>query len=100
MSKLIPVILAILLSSTVIADDKHQLMNEKQCADMKDGIGYFLGVADYLFKEIEKLEGMSGSENEKEGTEKRIMGRRSGHVPSFSQLLDCLRGFGANLTIR
>ena len=72
MSKLIPVILAILLSSTVIADDKHQLMNEKQCADMKDGIGYFLGVADYLFKEIEKLEGMSGSENEKEGTEKEL----------------------------
>ena len=72
MSNLIAVILAISLSSTVIADDKHQLMNEKQCADMKDGIGYFLGVADYLFKEIEKLEGMSGSENEKEGTEKEL----------------------------
>ncbi len=72
MGNLIAVILTILLSSTVIADDKHQLMNEKQCADMKDGIGYFLGVADYLFKEIEKLEGMSGSENEKEGTEKEL----------------------------
>ena len=72
MSNLIAVILAISLSSTVIADDKHQLMNEKQCADMKDGIGYFLGVADYLFKEIEKLEGMSSSENEKEGTEKEL----------------------------
>ncbi len=72
MGNLIAVILTILLSSTVIADDKHQLMNEKQCADMKDGIGYFLGVADYLFKEIKKLEGMSGSENEKEGTEKEL----------------------------
>ena len=72
MHKLIVVMLTILLSSTVIADDKQQLMNEKQCAEMKDGIGYFLGVADYLFKEIEKLEGMSGSKTEKKDTEKEL----------------------------
>ena len=65
-------VMGLILLSTSSFANEHQLMDKKQCTEMKEGIGYFLGVADYLFKEIKKLEGMSGSEKEKQGTEKEL----------------------------
>ena len=32
----------------------HDLLDAEACKETKEGIGYFLGVADYLFKENEK----------------------------------------------
>ena len=55
MRKYMSVMGLILLSTSSFANE-HQLMNKKQCTEMKEGIRYFLGVADYLFKEVKKLE--------------------------------------------
>ena len=46
--------------------DSHKLLDKEDCKKVKDGVGYFLGVADYLFKEIDELkaEGDEAKANE------------------------------------
>lgn len=53
--------------------ENHELLDEKACKETKEGIGYFLGVADYLFKETEKNEKKYVNEEEvKKAKEKEL----------------------------
>ena len=65
----------------VFASD-HDLLDEKACKETKEGIGYFLGVADYLFKENEKNNKTMQTEEERKANEKELFG---GAI-AFSQL--------------
>ena len=48
------ILITILFCSTpFVFASGHDLLDEKACKETKEGIGYFLGVADYLFKENE-----------------------------------------------
>ena len=65
----------------VLASD-HDLLDEEACKKTKEGIGYFLGVADYLFKETEKNNKTMQTEEEKKANEEELLG---GAI-AFSQL--------------
>jgi len=77
------VLIAILSCSTsfVFASD-HDLLDAEACKETKEGIGYFLGIADYLFKETEKNNKTKQTEEERKANEKELF---SGAV-AFSQL--------------
>ena len=77
------VLIAILSCSTsfVFASD-HDLLDAEACKETKEGIGYFLGIADYLFKETEKNNKTRQTEEERKANEKELF---SGAV-AFSQL--------------
>ena len=60
----------------------HDLLDEEACEKTKEGIGYFLGVADYLFKETEKNNKTMQTEEEKKANEEELLG---GAI-AFSQL--------------
>jgi len=77
------ILITILFCSTpfVFASD-HDLLDEKNCKETKEGIGYFLGVADYLFKENEKNNKKMQTEEERKANEKELLG---GAI-AFSQL--------------
>jgi len=69
------------LTPFVFASD-NDLLDEKACQETKEGIGYFLGVADYLFKENEKNNKTTQTEEERKANEKELFG---GAI-AFSQL--------------
>ena len=77
------ILTAILCCSTsfVFASD-HDLLDAEACNETKEGIGYFLGIADYLFKENEKNNNKMQTEEERKANEKELLG---GAI-SFSQL--------------
>ena len=77
------VLIAILSCSTsfVFASD-HDLLDTEACKETKEGIGYFLGIADYLFKENEKNNKIMQTEEERKANEKELFG---GAI-AFSQL--------------
>ena len=51
---------------------KDSLLNESNCEEMKQGIGTFMGIADYLFKEIEKNNAKDQPENERKAAEQEL----------------------------
>ena len=69
------------LTPFVFASD-HDLLDEEACKETKEGIGYFLGVADYLFKENEKNNKAMQTEEERKANEKELFGG----ALAFSQL--------------
>ena len=60
----------------------HDLLDGEACKETKEGIGYFLGVADYLFKETEKNKTTMQTEEERKAKEKELW---EGAI-AFSQL--------------
>ena len=60
----------------------HDLLDAEACKETKEGFGYFLGVADYLFKENEKNNKAMQTEEERKANEKELFG---GAI-AFSQL--------------
>ena len=76
-------LLAILcFSAPFVLASGHDLLDEEACKKTKEGIGYFLGVADYLFKETEKNNKTMQTEEEKKANEEELLG---GAI-AFSQL--------------
>ena len=72
----------LLITSLTWADNDDPLLDEAACTETKEGVGYFLGVADYLFNEIEKQEYTTQTEEEKKAKEKELY---EGAI-AFSQL--------------
>jgi hypothetical protein len=60
----------VLTSAPIFADSI--LLNKQQCDETKIGIGEVLGVADYLFKEIEKNNKAQQSEEERQSNEDEL----------------------------
>jgi len=69
-------------SAPFVLASGHDLLDEEACKETKEGIGYFLGVADYLFKETEKNNKTMQTEEEKKANEEELLG---GAI-AFSQL--------------
>ena len=77
------ILITILFCSTpFVFASGHDLLDEKACKETKEGIGYFLGVADYLFKENEKNNQKMLSEKERKANEEDLL---TGAI-AFSQL--------------
>ena len=77
------ILITILFCSTpFVSASDHDLLDEKACKETKEGIGYFLGVADYLFKENEKNNKTMQTAEERKANEKELLG---GAI-AFSQL--------------
>ena len=72
MYKLITLTTLLLSSSVVLADNQDDLISGKDCGEVKEAIGYFLGVADYLFNEIEKIKFTDESEVAKKEKETEL----------------------------
>ena len=69
-------------SAPFVLASGHDLLDEEACKKTKEGIGYFLGVADYLFKETEKNNKTMQTEEEKKANKEELLG---GAI-AFSQL--------------
>ena len=82
MKKIVLSVVFLLGSGLTWADNNDPLLDEAACTETKEGIGYFLGVADYLFNEIEKQEYTTQTEEEKKAKEKELY---EGAI-AFSQL--------------
>ena len=82
MKKIVLIGVLLLSSGLTWADNNDQLLDEAACTETKEGVGYFLGVADYLFNEIEKQEYTRQTEEEKKAKEKELY---EGAI-AFSQL--------------
>ena len=77
------ILITILFCSTpFVFASGHDLLDETACKETKEGIGYFLGVADYLFKENEKNNKTMQTKEERKANEKELLG---GAI-AFSQL--------------
>ena len=77
------ILIAILsCSASFVFASGHDLLDAKNCQETKEGIGYFLGVADYLFKESEKNNKTMQTEEERKANETELLG---GAI-AFSQL--------------
>ena len=77
------ILITILFCSTpFVFASGHDLLDEKACKETKEGIAYFLGVADYFFKENEKNNKAMQTEEERKANEKELLG---GAI-AFSQL--------------
>jgi len=65
MKEIVSVTLLCLIAACASADS-HKLLDKEDCKKVKDAVGYFLGVADYYIKEIDKLkdEGDEAKANE------------------------------------
>ena len=59
-------------SMTWAGGHNDSLLNESNCEEMKQGIGEAMGIADYLFKEIEKNNAKDQPENERKATEQEL----------------------------
>ena len=81
MRKIILITLLSCSASFVFASE-HDLLDAEACKETKEGIGYFLGIADYLFKENEKNNTRMQTEEERKANEKELLG---GAI-AFSQL--------------
>ena len=85
MKKLFVFILATLAINAALADnnhnaapvDPHYLLSAQDCQEMKQGIGFFLGVADQRFKEIEA---------QSKANNKQWRDEKWGEAIAFSQL--------------
>ena len=82
MKKIVLIGVLLLGSGLTWADNNDPLLDEAACTETKEGIGYFLGVADYLFNEIERQEYTTQTEEEKKAKEKELY---EGAI-AFSQL--------------
>ena len=69
-------------SASFVFASNHDLLDAEACKETKEGIGYFLGVADYLFKETEKNNQKMQSEKERKANEEDLL---TGAI-AFSQL--------------
>ena len=69
MRKIILITLLSCSASFVFASE-HDLLDAEACKETKEGIGYFLGIADYLFKENEKNNKTMQTEEERKANEK------------------------------
>ena len=69
-------------SASFVFASEHDLLDAEACKETKEGIGYFLGIADYLFKENEKNNKTMQTEEERKANEKELFG---GAI-AFSQL--------------
>ena len=77
------ILIAVLCFSTpFVFASGHDLLDGEACKETKEGIGYFLGVADYLFKETEKNNKTMQIEEDREAKEKELW---EGAI-AFSQL--------------
>ena len=77
------ILIAILsCSASFVFASGHDLLDAKNCQETKEGIGYFLGIADYLFKENEKNNTRMQTEEERKANEEELLG---GAI-AFSQL--------------
>ena len=81
MRKIILITLLSCSASFVFASE-HDLLDSESCKETKEGIGYFLGIADYLFKESEKNNKTMQTEEERKANETELLG---GAI-AFSQL--------------
>ena len=61
-------------SMTWAGGHNDSLLNESDCEGMKQGIGELMGIADYLFKEIEKNNSKDQPESERKAAEKELYG--------------------------
>ena len=59
-------------SMTWAGEHNDSLLNESNCEEMKQGIGEAMGIADYLFKEIEKNNTKDQPENKRKATEQEL----------------------------
>ena len=67
------ILIAVLCFSTpFVFASGHDLLDGEACKETKAGIGYFLGVADYLFKETEKNKTTMQTEEDREAKEKEL----------------------------
>ena len=73
---------ALCFSTPFVFASGHDLLDKEACKETKEGIGYFLGVADYLFKENEKNNTRMQTEEERKANEEELL---SGAI-AFSQL--------------
>ena len=80
--KKIMLIAVLCFSTPFVFASGHDLLDEEACKETKEGIGYFLGVADYLFKENEKNNTRMQTEEERKTNEEELLG---GAI-AFSQL--------------
>ena len=80
--KKIMLIAVLCFSAPFVFASDHDLLDEEACRETKEGIGSFLLVADYLFKEFEKNKSTMQTEEEKKAKEKELLG---GAI-AFSQL--------------
>ena len=81
--KKIMLIAVLCFSTPFVFASGHDLLDDEACKETKEGIGYFLGVADYLFNEVEKNTKKYVNEEEvKEAKEKELW---EGAI-AFSQL--------------
>ena len=81
MRKIILITLLSCSASFVFASE-HDLLDAEACKETKEGIGYFLGIADYLFKENEKNNTRMQTEEKRKANEEELLG---GAI-AFSQL--------------
>ena len=61
-------------SASFVFASEHDLLDAEACKETKEGIGYFLGIADYLFKENEKNNKTMQTEEERKANEKELLG--------------------------
>ena len=80
--KKIMLIAVLCFSTPFVFASGHDLLDEEACKETKEGIGYFLGVADYLFKENEKNNTRMQTEEKRKANEEELLG---GAI-AFSQL--------------
>ena len=67
------ILIAVLCFSTpFVFASGHDLLDGEACKETKAGIGYFLGVADYLLKETEKNKTTMQTEEDREAKEKEL----------------------------
>ena len=88
--KKIMLIAVLCFSTPFVLASGHDLLDEEACKKTKEGIGYFLGVADYLFKETEKNNKTMQTEEDwtsKEATKSKANEKELfGGAIAFSQL--------------
>lgn len=59
-------------SMTWAGGHNDSLLSESNCEEMKQGIGEVMGIADYLFKEIEKINAKDQPENERKAAKQEL----------------------------
>ena len=89
--KKIMLIAVLCFSTPFVFASGHDLLDEEACKETKEGIGYVLGVADYLFKENEKNNTRMQTEEERKANERRTSWWCNCFFSGCCELLNCLR---------